>query len=235
MREEYRKWHSPNLSRDVEMLVFGERGYPVILFPTSRGSFHENRDQGLIESVRWFVENGLVKIYCPDSFDALTWYNRGVHPAQRAKNYHWYDQMLYHELVPWAAWETGVPRVATAGCSFGAYHATNFALKHPDRAKYAFNMSGVFDIRRYAGGHYDDHVYFNNPADYLPNAWDDSYRDLFITLGTGSWDICLDANVKMAKLLGHKGIHHWLDIRHEALHDWPVWRQMFPHYLSLIR
>lgn len=235
MREEYRKWYSPNLNLDVEMLVFGDRGYPVILFPTSRGRFYENKDFGLLESVRWFVENGLVKIYCPDTFDWLTWYNRGVHPAERAKNYAWYDKMLAEELIPWATWETGVQRVVTAGCSFGAYHATNFGLKHPDKTKYIFNMGGAFDIKMFADGFFDDNVYFNNPPDFLPTAWNDWFRDMFIAFGTGSWDICLDANLKMAKLVENKGIHHWLDIRHEALHDWPVWKEMFPHYLSLIK
>lgn len=52
MKEEYIKWYSLNLSRDIEMLVFGHSGYPIILFPTSMGSFHENKDMGLIESAR---------------------------------------------------------------------------------------------------------------------------------------------------------------------------------------
>ena len=50
MKEEYFKWYSPNLNREVEMLVFGHAGYPVILFPTSMGSYQENKDQKLIES-----------------------------------------------------------------------------------------------------------------------------------------------------------------------------------------
>ncbi len=160
---------------------------------------------------------------------------RGVHPAERARNYAWYDKMLAEELMPWASWETGVSRVATAGCSFGAYHATNFGLKHPHKTRYIFNMGGAFDIKIFTEGYFDDNVYFNNPSDFLPNGWNDWFREVFVVLGTGSWDICLDANLKMAKLLESKGLPHWLDIRHEALHDWPVWKEMFPHYLSLIQ
>jgi esterase/lipase superfamily enzyme len=48
MKEEYFKWYSPILKREIEMLV-GHSGYPVIL-STSMGSFHENKDMGLIES-----------------------------------------------------------------------------------------------------------------------------------------------------------------------------------------
>ncbi|MEZ7500271.1 hypothetical protein QO200_16165 [Flavobacterium sp. Arc3] len=56
MKEEYFKWYSPNLNKEIEMLVFGHSGYPVILFPTSMGSYHENKDMGLIESAKWYME-----------------------------------------------------------------------------------------------------------------------------------------------------------------------------------
>src|SRR6202041_3180516 len=82
LTEKYHRWYSQNLGFDVEMLVFGDRGYPVILFPTSQGRYYQNKDEGLIESAKWFIDEGLVKIYCPDSFDWLTWYNKGVHPAE---------------------------------------------------------------------------------------------------------------------------------------------------------
>jgi len=233
--EHYHKWYSPRLNRDIEVLAFGTRGYPVILFPTSMGHFYENKDFKLIDSVNWFLEEGLVKIYCVDGIDEVSWYNKNIHPADRARNHHWYDQMLYHELVPLAQQETGVGRVATAGCSFGGYHATNFAFKHPDVVKYVFNMGAAFDIRDQVDGHYDDHVYFNNPMDFMPGAQSDFFHDMFVVLGTGTRDMCWSANERMAEILRNKGINHWLDVRHEAEHDWPVWKQMFPHYLSLIR
>jgi esterase/lipase superfamily enzyme len=233
--EHYHKWYSPRLNRDIEVLAFGTRGYPVILFPTSMGHFYENKDFKLIDSVNWFLEEGLVKIYCVDGIDEVSWYNKNIHPADRARNHHWYDQMLYHELVPLAQRETGVGRVATAGCSFGGYHATNFAFRHPDVVKYVFNMGAAFDIRDQVDGHYDDHVYFNNPMDFLPAAQSDFFNDMFVVLGTGTRDMCWSANERMAEILRNKGINHWLDVRHDAEHDWPVWKQMFPHYLSLIR
>lgn len=233
--EHYHKWYSPRLSRDIEVLTFGTRGYPVILFPTSMGHYYENKDFKLIDSVNWFLDEGLVKIYCVDGIDEVSWYNKNIHPADRAKNHHWYDLMLYHELIPLAQRETGVGRVATAGCSFGGYHATNFAFKHPDVVKYVFNMGAAFDIRDQVDGHYDDHVYFNNPMDFIPGAQSDYFWDMFVVLGTGTRDMCWNANERMAEILRNKGINHWLDVRHDAEHDWPVWKQMFPHYLSLIR
>jgi len=235
MYEHYHRWYSPSLSRDIEVLAFGTRGYPVILFPTSMGHYYENKDFKLLDSVAWFVDEGLVKIYCPDGIDEVSWYNKGIHPAQRVMNHIWYDQFLLTELVPLAQRETGVGRVATAGCSFGGYHATNFAFKHPEVTKYVFSMGGAFDIRDQLDGYYDENVYFNNPPDFIPQASHPLFGDMFVVLGTGTNDMCWDANEKMAAVFRHKGIHHWLDVRQGAPHDWPAWREMFPHYLSLIR
>lgn len=235
MYEHYHRWYSSSLNREMELLSFGTRGYPVMLFPTSMGHFCENKDFKLIDSVAWFVNEGLVKIYCPDGIDALSWYNRGIHPAQRVMNHIWYDQYLLTELVPLMQRETRVQRIATAGCSFGGFHATNFGFRHPEVVKYIFNMGAAFDIKDQLDGYYDDNVYFNNPPDYIPNAQNPWFNDMFVVLGTGTHDMCWDANEQMAGVLRNKGIPHWLDVRQNAPHDWPAWREMFPHYLSLIK
>lgn len=234
MVEKHHKWFSPNLGRDIDILAFGERGFPIILFPTSMGRYFENKDFKLIDAVEWFVNTGKVKIYCPDGIDSLSWYNKNIHPADRVKNHIWYDAFLYQELVPLIQKETGVQKIATAGCSFGGYHATNFGFRHPNVVKYIFNMSGAFDIKSQLDGYYDENTYFNNPPDFIPNDQNPELWDLFVILGTAEFDSCLDANIQMADILGKKGIKNWLDIRKGANHDWPIWRVMFPHYLSLI-
>lgn len=235
MYEHYHRWHSPSLNREIELLSFGTRGYPVLLFPTSMGRFTENKDFKLIDSVGWFINEGLVKIYCPDGIDSMSWYNKSIHPSQRVMNHIWYDQYLLTEVVPLMQRETGVSRIATAGCSFGGYHATNFGFRHPDVTKYIFNMGAAFDIKDQMDGYYDDNVYFNNPPDYIQNADNPWFKDMFVVLGTGTHDMCWEANEKMAAVFRNKGINHWLDVRQDAPHDWPAWRDMFPHYLSLIK
>lgn len=37
MNREYHKWYSDRLGREMEMLVFGYSGLPVLVFPTSGG------------------------------------------------------------------------------------------------------------------------------------------------------------------------------------------------------
>lgn len=219
---------------DIEMLIHGHAGYPVIVFPTTKGRYYESKDFLLIESARWFIEQGLVKIYCPDSIDAHSWYNKSIHPADRVKNHMVYDQFILEEIVDPIRHNHGFEKVCVAGASFGGFHALNFAFRHPDRVSHLFSMSGAFDVNSFMDGYYDANVYFCNPVDYMPN---NNHPDLWkmkIALGAGEWDICLDANRRMSEILSRKGIPHWFDLRRWAKHDWPIWRDMFPHYLSLM-
>jgi len=217
------------------MLIFGDRGYPVILFPTSMGRYYQNKDFGLLNSVAWFVDQGLVKIYCIDSIDEQSWYNKTIHPADRARTHEAYDRMLNEELAPCASYETGIHRIGVAGCSFGGYHAANFAFKHPAKVAHLFSMGGAFNIKQFTDGFYSDEIFYNNPPDFLPDAKDPALWNMNIILGTGENDFCKDENIALANILTQKGIKHWLDIRSNAEHDWPVWREMFPHYLSTIK
>lgn len=232
MQEEYIKWYSPNLSMDIDMLTFGHGGFPILLFPTSQGRYYENKDFKLIDSIQHFINSGKVKVYCPDGIDSLTFYNKGVHPAERIRNHIWYDKMLLEEVVSRAQNDTGHHKVITAGCSFGGYHAANFAFRYPWLVSHMFSMSGAFDIREQLDGFYNEDVYFHNPVDYLPGADHPDLWKLKIVLGTSDRDICRSYNERLSEILNKKGIPHWLDIRPNADHDWPIWREMFPDYLS---
>ncbi len=239
MREEYHKWHSQYFEREFEMLVFGHDGYPIILFPTSKGRFYENKDFGLVGSAESLLNDGKIKIYCPDSVDAESWYNYSISPADRVKSHTGYENVILYDVVEFAKHETGRQKVGLAGCSFGGYHAANLAFRYPGKFGYVFSMGGSFDIKQFLAGYYDDNCYFNNPPDYLPNLEDnwflDRIKEMGIILGTGEWDMCLDENKRLSNILNEKGISHWLDIRRDAGHDWQWWREMFPEYLGKIK
>ena len=234
MKEDYHKWYSPTLSKDIEMLVFGHAGYPVVLFPTTSGRYYECRDFKLIESARWFLEAGLIQIYCPDSINELSWYDKNIPPSARVQNHMWYDQFLLDEIVTPIRQQKGLDKIAVAGVSFGGYHAANFAFKHPELVSHMFSLSGSFDIKSFLDGFYNDDVFFNNPVDFLPGSNHPDLWNMKIILGVGEWDICLEANQRLAKILTEKQMPFWFDERKWAEHDWPIWRQMFPHYLSTI-
>lgn len=235
MKEELVQWHSPSLSRTMDLLVFGHGGIPIILFPTSMGTHYQNKDFHLLDSIAWFVNSGLVKVYCPTSVDEAGWYNKNIHPADRVKTHIAYDRYIREELYPRALQETGIGRVITAGCSFGAYHATNFAFRYPELVSHVINMGGAFDIRMQMDGYYDDNTYFHNPMDFVVHATHPDLWRMGIVLGVGEHDFCRSSNEKLHNILYHKGINAWLDITPGGIHDWPAWRGMFPRYLSQIQ
>ena len=84
--------------------------------------------------------------------------------------------------------------MAVTGCSFGGYHALNFALQHPDLVSTCVSMSGAFRYLPFLDGYYDDDCYFNYPSGLPQNMSDDwfltRYRHMNIVLGTADWDIC---------------------------------------------
>ena len=63
MNREYHKWYSSRLGRDMELLVFGHAGLPVLVFPTSGGRFYEFEDRGMIGAVAGQIEGGHLQFY----------------------------------------------------------------------------------------------------------------------------------------------------------------------------
>ncbi|WEK19598.1 MAG: esterase [Candidatus Pedobacter colombiensis] len=232
MEEVHKKWYSHNLNADFELLAFGHSGYPILLFPTGTGGYAEHKDLKMIDSISWFIDEGKVKVYCVDSIDRQSWYNKDIEPADRVKQHIRYDKLLLEEVSTMARKETGHSKIITAGCSFGGYHAANFAFRHPWLVSHMFSMSGSFDIKSHLDGFYNDEVYFNNPVDFVPNDDNPELWQMKIILGTSDKDICRGDNERFSQTLNEKGMTHWLDLRHNADHDWPIWRQMLPEYLA---
>ncbi len=220
------------------MLVFGHTGYPVIIFPTSRARYYQAKDFGLINAAAYLIDSGKIKIYCPDSLDNESWYNTDIPIAERVKRQVTYEQVILNDVIEFAVHDTGFQEVALSGCSFGGYHASNIAFRHPEKAGYLFTMGGASDIKRFLNGYYDDNCYFNNPPDFLSNLSDnkilDKIKQIGIIFGTGDYDMCLDENKILSEILNHKQIPHWLDIRKNTGHDWKWWKEMFAEYLSKI-
>ncbi len=238
MHEEYFRWYSPHIEKETEMLTFGYAGVPLIIFPTSMGRFYENKDFHLIDSISWFVNQGLVKVYCPDSFDNMSWYNKAIQPSWKVHNHICYEKMIMREVVEKATHDTGHYRVMTAGCSFGGFHAINIAFRNPHRFRNAISMGGAFDIKSFLWGHYDENCYFNNPVDYMYNLQYghhyDYIKQMGIILASGEHDICKEDNLKLAGILQKNNIPHWLECNNGVGHDWGWWREQLPRFLGTI-
>ena len=232
MNREYHKWYSPTLGRDMEMLIFGHAGTPTIVFPTSMGRFFDYENRNMISVIGDKYDRGEIQAFCVDSVDAESWYNKSIHPAQRAQRHEQYDRYLLNELLPFIRSRNASHELTVTGCSFGGYHSANFAFKHPCLVSACVSMGGAFDIHQFLDGYYDETCYFNCPPDFLPNLNDTSINNMKIVLATGETDICRAENERLSGILAAKGVNHTLDIwGGGAGHDWPWWQEMVKKFL----
>jgi esterase/lipase superfamily enzyme len=236
MNREYHRWYSPSLGRDMELLVFGHAGARMLVFPTSMGKYYEWEDRGMIAELSDHLENGWLQIYCVDSVDAESWYAWQKHPADRAWRHIQYENYLLEEVLPLVYKKNPTPYMIVAGASFGAYHAMNFALRHPDLTNRVIAMSGMFNIERWLGSYRDDNTYFNSPCLYLPNEFEESrlhlLRSLDIIMAVGQDDPNLGNNRWFSSMLWNKNIWHSLRLWDGWSHDWPYWRKMIRLYIG---
>jgi esterase/lipase superfamily enzyme len=86
VNREYRKWHSPALNREMELLVFGHRGPRMLVFPSRQQRFFEYEDRGMIHSLRAPLEDGRLQIICVDGIDEESFY--AFEKCQRSPKVH---------------------------------------------------------------------------------------------------------------------------------------------------
>jgi len=240
MHQEHHRWHSPRLGREMGIRIHGHYGLPILAFPTSMGDESEYEGQGMIREMAHHIDGGRVKFYCVNSVNSESWLSEHAHPRHRSYMQAMYDGYIADEVAPFIQNHCQSPGISitTHGVSFGAYHAANTLLKHPDRFKRCLAFSGVFDIRRYMDGDYDDNCYFNNPVDYVPNLNDPYFLqhlqqcDIHLATGTGPWERP-EPTYHFSAILRARGIPHRLDDwGPEGGHEWPYWYRMMDRYLA---
>lgn len=241
MKFERRSHWSAALGREMFFNVYGHAGKPVIVFPSSGGSQNEYGDFGMIEACQDFIDRGILVFYTPDSIDSESWLCEGKSGHDMALAHEAYDRYIVQELVPLIRheqqWQGGM--VAT-GCSMGAFHTVNFALRHPDLFDVSIALSGVYDARFFTGEyHGDPAVYYHSAIDNLyqqADAWFlDHYRRnrFIIAVGQGAWEAPHVADTRrLQEAFAHCQIPAWFDYwGYDVAHDWEWWRRQMPYFL----
>ena len=236
MTRDFHRWHSRSLGKDMELLVFGHGGPPVIVFPSSMGAFFEYEDRGMVGALRQKLDHGWLQLYCVSSVDSESWYAKRMHPRQRIERHLQYESYILGDVVPLIRQLNPHEGIGVTGCSFGAYHAMTIALRHPYVFTSCVTMSGAFDISQFLDGFADTDGYLLNPPAFLPGLNQPYFLDQFrrnkFVLATGEWDICRKANEDFSGIFAAKGIPHSLHVwGYGSKHDWPDWQPMANAYL----
>src|SRR5512145_3316702 len=218
MQADHRFWHSPRLGHDMGVAVFGHWGLPMLAFPTSHGDEWELQRHGMVDAMAPYIDAGRVKLFCVGSNNHESFLNRQAHPFHRSWRQRMFDEYIRDEVVPfiYASCRTpGIP-ITTMGASLGAYHAANTLFRYPHMFKRCYALSGVYDLRRFMNGLYDDNFYFHNPVDYLANLGDPwilgqlATCEIRIATGCGPFEDSRHSYA-LSEVLSRKGIAHHLD------------------------
>jgi esterase/lipase superfamily enzyme len=231
MERQYECTWSEALGRTMEHLRFGDRGVPVLAFPTSCGRFFQWEDFGLVDALADRIEAGSIQLWCVDSVDSESWYASDRTPADRVRRHLTFELYLLRELLP----RLPEPPVA-AGSSLGAFHAVLTCLRHPDRFRGWVGMSGVYDNSRWLDGHYDQETYLTNPLAFAPGLREERFLGQLRAMApkvivTGREDPNVEDSVRLAEALWTRGLDVRLDFWEGWGHDWPYWKEMMRAYL----
>lgn len=244
MEREQVELAAPGLDRPGTVIRYGHFGRPVVVFPSEQGRAWDYESNGMVDAVAQLIEAGRVKLYCVDSFDHLSWADRTVSLEERAKRHESYESWVCDDVLGAIGRDApGAADAVVTGCSLGAYHALNLALKRADLFPVAICQSGNYDAAQWqAWGERGDAAYFSNPTDYVPNLegdhldWLRGRLTVVLTVGQGAWETdptgSLPSARQMARLLQDKQINCELDMwGHDVAHDWPWWRRQIAHHL----
>ena len=219
----------------MELLVFGAAGTPVLVFPTSMGRFYQWEDFKMVEHMSGRIDEGWLQLWCVDSVDAESFYNKAAPWPARAQRHLAYERYIIDEMLPALQGENPVDYLIAVGASFGAFHAITLTARRPGIVRKAIGLSGAYDSARWLDGKREGEAYFVNPLAFLPNLRDERYleplRTTEIVIATGRADPNVEESRRLAGVLQDKGVPASLHLWDGWAHDWPYWKEMVDAFL----
>jgi len=244
MKREYLTHYSACLERDMHILVHGDRGLPLLVFPTQDSMCTNFEDFGMIDTLSDYIEDGRIQLFTVDTVDRESWSDE----AGDAEHRSWIQEQYYHyivdEAVPFLHQYAGTDRLPVAvGCSLGATHAGIVALRRPDLFAGCIAMSGIYDATYFTGGYLDGRWYDNSPVHFLRNMPQDhpyveiyNRKSLIFCVGQGAWESeGIRTLREMEWIFRGKGIQAWTDFwGHDVNHDWDWWKKQIRYFLPFV-
>lgn len=241
MKRNYQKWYSPTLGRDMELLVFGEGGPRLLVFPSRKERFYEYEDRGMLHSLKQPVADGKLQVICVDSIDEDSLYCFEKTPEQRIERHLQFEQYVLEEVLPFSEQLNPCSPLTAHGCSFGAYHAVSIALRHPTRFQRALAFGGRYDLTLHTAhfhslfhGFYSSELRAIIPSHFVPllaGEQLEAIRQVRFTFVIGDEDPFYENNVELCRALSEKQIENDLHAWCGNAHRFRYWRQMIRIYL----
>lgn len=244
MQKMYFKEYSHNLGRDMEFMVYGHGGKPVLVIPSQNGRYYDWENFQMMDNLADYIDGGRIQLFSIDTIDLETVSDVNGNPYDRVRRHEAWYRYVMDELVPRMYQINGTgQRPLVTGVSMGAYHAGNFYFRRPDVFDSLIALSGLYDCRDMYKGYMDEVVYDNSPSDFLWNMpadhpWMDHYRRnrAAICVGQGAWENeLLEGTHLLDQVLKAKNIPIWVDYWGlDVNHDWPWWKKQMRYFMPWI-
>lgn len=237
MQKYYHTFPNDFMGREFSLWTYGHYGKPIFVFPSAAGMAHEWEMEGMVEMLAPLINEGKIKLYCPESNVAATWNNKDAHPAEWIKAHQAYESFIVNHILPWLYHDCESEHIPlmTTGVSMGAFYAVNFTLKYPHLFTECLAMSGRYEVGSFTHGFSNMDIYFNNPLAYLANMEGESLDmvrnncKFILTCGRGAYEEgCKEETEALGAMMHSKGVPCVLDMwGYDSAHDWDYWKAHF--------
>lgn len=243
MKVEYYKNYSPCLSRDMELKTYGDKGSIFIIFPSQDGRFYDYEDQGMVEALEKYIDEGKIQLVCLDSIDRETYSATNQDPGHRCYLLEQYYYYVVDEVIPFIRKlrDDYSNKIYTSGCSLGAGHGANLFFRRPDLFQGTIALSGYYDSDLFFGDYMDNRLYSNTPIKYLGGMLFDhpyiqEYQDknIIICCGQGSYEQeMVKSSRNLQTILQNINVPAWVDYwGYDVSHDWYWWKKQISYFIE---
>ncbi|MCA1803076.1 MAG: hypothetical protein LC662_11505 [Rhodothermaceae bacterium] len=211
-----KKWGSPSLGKQMQVNIYGTGGTPVLAFPDYNGKASDYSSLGFLDQINEQLTNEYNRFYCVSTVDKDVFNTRTNNPDGRLGLYIQYENYIMDEVIPFIKDHSGNDFLIVTGVGMGAYHALNFAFKHPETVNKVLAACGRYNIKPFFNDYFSELLYYNNPVEYFPNLNDqdiiDRIKRLDIRIITNNKDPYRSEAEMISDALNDKWIHHSLDL-----------------------
>ena len=231
--------YSHSLGKDMNMVIYGHGGLPILCFPTQNSLCHNYEEFGMIDHLSDFIEEGKIQLFVVDTVDAESWSPKEGDKTWRAARQEQYFHYIVDEALPFMR-ERNAALPAVTGFSMGADHAVITFFRRPDLFCGVIALSGVYDADYFFDGWMNPTLYDNAPERFLSNMPSDhpyialyNSRKMILCCGQGAWEEDGVRTLKnLERIFREKGINAWCDFwGYDVNHDWPWWFKQMRYFL----
>lgn len=229
---------SERLAAALPALRYGQRGLPLIYFPTSGGDETEFERYGFDEECAGWIAAERLQIFSVAGYGPRSLFDCGLQPRERIGCYARFERALVEEVLPWVRHLAGGAVPGVAGASYGAFVAANLLFKQPRSVQIACGLGGVYAMWHRLDGYHDEVVYDHTPLEYLSRLEEgETLAAMRATRGMvlfgAADDPWLHSTRQLQQVLEDKRIPHELEIDPSpADHHERWWRSQLRRFLE---